>query len=61
MPLFEFECSNCFQRMEKLLPYADNYSDPQFCPTCGDQMKQVPSAPAWFPSGKYGKGGVNCS
>ncbi|MBV9495983.1 MAG: hypothetical protein JOZ54_17180 [Acidobacteria bacterium] len=44
MPLYEYQCSQCKERMEIL----QNISDPPYshCPKCGGEMKKLLSAPA---------------
>lgn len=57
MPLAEFRCP-CRPKVvvEKLLQ-AHQVGGPQFCTKCGEQMEFIPSTPAWFKPGKYGKAG----
>ena len=58
MPLYEYECTQCHQRTEKI----QKFSDPEItiCPHCGGHLERVLSAPAvsfkgggWFADG-YG-------
>src|SRR5258708_12904718 len=58
MPLYEYECTQCHQRTEKI----QKFSDPEItvCPHCGGHLERVLSAPAvsfkghgWYPDG-YG-------
>jgi len=56
MPLYEYECTLCKQRTEKI----QKFSDPEItaCPHCGGSLERVVSAPAiafkgggWFADG----------
>jgi putative FmdB family regulatory protein len=58
MPLYEYECTACHKRTEKI----QKFSDPEItaCPHCGGILKRVLSAPAisfkgggWYADG-YG-------
>jgi putative FmdB family regulatory protein len=58
MPLYEYECTQCHQRTEKI----QKFSDPEItiCPHCSGHLERVLSAPAvsfkgggWFADG-YG-------
>jgi putative FmdB family regulatory protein len=58
MPLYEYECSACHKRTEKI----QKFSDPEIteCPFCGGKLERVLSAPAvsfkgggWYADG-YG-------
>ena len=58
MPLYEYECTSCHKRTEKI----QKFSDPEIttCPHCAGELKRVISAPAfsmkgggWFADG-YG-------
>lgn len=58
MPLYEYECTACHKRTEKI----QKFSDPEItvCPHCGGQLERVISAPAiafkgggWYADG-YG-------
>jgi putative FmdB family regulatory protein len=58
MPLYEYECTVCHKRTEKI----QKFSDPEItaCPHCGGELKRVISAPAisfkgggWYADG-YG-------
>jgi len=44
MPLYEYQCTNCSERVEII----QKLSDPPFaqCPKCGGDMKKLISAPA---------------
>jgi putative FmdB family regulatory protein len=44
MPLYEYECQACHQRIEK----RQKFSDPEItiCPNCGGHLERVLSAPA---------------
>ncbi len=44
MPLYEYECSACHKRTEKI----QKFSDPELteCPFCGGKLERVLSAPA---------------
>ena len=58
MPLYEYECTACHKRTEKI----QKFSDPEItqCPHCGGKLERVVSAPAisfkgggWYADG-YG-------
>jgi putative FmdB family regulatory protein len=58
MPLYEYQCTNCQKRTEKI----QKFSDPEItdCPHCGGKLERVLSAPAisfkgggWYADG-YG-------
>jgi putative FmdB family regulatory protein len=58
MPLYEYECTTCHKRTEKI----QKFSDPEIttCPHCGGHIERVVSAPAisfkgggWYADG-YG-------
>ncbi len=58
MPLYEYECTACHKRTEKI----QKFSDPEItvCPFCGGHLERVLSAPAiafkgggWYADG-YG-------
>lgn len=58
MPLYEYECTACHKRTEKI----QKFSDPEIteCPHCGGRLERVLSAPAvsfkgggWYADG-YG-------
>jgi putative FmdB family regulatory protein len=58
MPLYEYECTTCHKRTEKI----QKFSDPEItvCPHCSGKLERVISAPAvsfkgggWFADG-YG-------
>ena len=44
MPLYEYECSDCAGRFERI----QKFSDPivKTCPTCGGPVQKLPSSPA---------------
>ena len=44
MPLYEYECTNCKERVEVI----QRVSDPPYthCPKCGAEMKKLISSPA---------------
>jgi putative FmdB family regulatory protein len=44
MPLYEYQCTNCRERVEII----QRVSDPPYshCPKCGGEMKKLLSAPA---------------
>ena len=44
MPLYEYECSDCAGRFERI----QKFSDPivKTCPTCGGHVQKLPSSPA---------------
>lgn len=44
MPLYEYECTQCHKRTEKI----QKFSDPEIteCPFCGGKLERVLSAPA---------------
>lgn len=44
MPLYEYECTACHKRTEKI----QKFSDPEIteCPFCGGKLERVLSAPA---------------
>ena len=44
MPLYEFECTKCGHRFERLQRFSD--PPPEACPTCGAAVHQLLSAPA---------------
>lgn len=37
------------------MSYVSAYEEQQFC-ECGEQLRLTVAAPAWFKTGKYGKG-----
>jgi putative FmdB family regulatory protein len=45
MPLYEYECTACHKRTEKI----QKFSDPEItvCPHCGGELKRVLSAPGF--------------
>ena len=50
MPIYEFECSSCGVRFDRLQKLSD--PDPQACPDCGgSQIKRRVTAPAFRLSG----------
>lgn len=65
MPLYEYECTACHKRTEKI----QKFSDPEItiCPKCGGALERVLSAPAisfkgggWFADG-YGNAKPNAA
>jgi len=44
MPIYEYQCNECKQRHEMI----QKFSDPPLahCPSCGGEMKKLPSSPA---------------
>ena len=61
MPLYEYECQQCHQRLEKI----QKFSDPLLttCESCGGALKKLLSAPAiqfkgqgWYVTDYAGKG-----
>ncbi len=44
MPLYEYQCVNCSERIEILQRTSDSPYD--HCPKCGGEMKKLVSAPA---------------
>ena len=44
MPLFEYECSQCGHRFEKIHKFSDR--SVKTCPKCGGKVARLPSAPA---------------
>ena len=44
MPLYEYQCSNCKERIELIQKVSD--PPPARCPSCGGEMKKMHSAPA---------------
>lgn len=62
MPLYEYQCVKCNERLEAI----QRFSDEPFtiCPQCGGELKKLISSPAfqfkgsgWYVS-DYGKGGA---
>jgi putative FmdB family regulatory protein len=43
MPLYEYQCTQCAERVEIIQRVSDPYSH---CPKCGGEMRKLPSAPA---------------
>lgn len=65
MPLYEYECTACHKRTEKI----QKFSDPEItiCPKCGGALERIISAPAisfkgggWFADG-YGNAKPNAA
>ena len=50
MPLYEYECTACHKRTEKI----QKFSDPEItvCPKCGGVLERVISAPADLVQGR---------
>ena len=44
MPLYEYQCQNCKERMEVIQRMSD--PPPALCPKCGGEMKKLFSSPA---------------
>jgi putative FmdB family regulatory protein len=44
MPLYEYKCTNCGERVEVIQRSSDSPQGP--CPKCGGEMKKLFSAPA---------------
>jgi len=44
MPLYEYECTNCGHRFEKIQKFSDKPI--KKCPECGGRVEQTISAPA---------------
>lgn len=45
MPVYDYECKPCEMISERVLGIIE-LDHPQYCPTCGGQMKRLMSAPA---------------
>ncbi len=56
MPLYEYECTTCHRRTEKIMKYSD---DPlTICPHCGGPLERTITAPAFqFAGGGWYKDG----
>ena len=44
MPLYEYECKQCHQRLEKIQSFSAPHET--ICPKCGGELERVISAPA---------------
>jgi putative FmdB family regulatory protein len=44
MPIYEYQCSECKQRHEVIQKFSD--APLSHCPSCGGDMKKLPSSPA---------------
>jgi putative FmdB family regulatory protein len=44
MPIYEFQCSQCKERHEVIQRFSD--APMSHCPSCGGDMKKLPSSPA---------------
>lgn len=55
MPLYERECVEC-SHIETILRPVREATKTHYCEQCGSQTKLIPSVPAWFKPGRYGKG-----
>ena len=45
MPLYEFECGKCHNRLERIQKFSD--PNPETCPKCGGgPMEKLPASPA---------------
>ncbi len=66
MPLYEYQCTKCKKRVEKIQPMS---AEPVLeCPDCGAQMERLLSAPAfqfkgtgWYITDYSRKNGVGAS
>jgi putative FmdB family regulatory protein len=65
MPLYEYECKQCHQRLEKIQSF--NAPPETICPKCGGELERVISAPAfqfkgagWYVN-DYAKSGGNAA
>lgn len=63
MPLYEYQCTKCQHRFEKI----QKFSDPEVkkCPECGAKVEKLLAAPAvqfkgsgWYVTDYAGKGGA---
>jgi putative FmdB family regulatory protein len=43
MPIYEYQCETCGERVEVIQKHSD---PPSICPKCGGEMKKLHSAPA---------------
>ena len=56
MPLYEYECSTCHRRTEKIQKYSD--AELTVCPHCGGPLERTITAPAFqFAGGGWYKDG----
>jgi putative FmdB family regulatory protein len=56
MPLYEYECSTCHRRTEKIQKYSD--AELTICPHCGGPLERTITAPAFqFAGGGWYKDG----
>jgi len=44
MPIYEYQCTQCNERQEVIQRFSD--APPSHCPSCGGDMKKLPSSPA---------------
>jgi putative FmdB family regulatory protein len=44
MPIYEYQCSQCKERQEVIQKFSD--APLEHCPSCGGDMKKLPSSPA---------------
>jgi putative FmdB family regulatory protein len=44
MPIYEYQCSQCKERQEVIQKFSD--APLAHCPSCGGDMKKLPSSPA---------------
>ena len=44
MPIYEYQCSQCKERHEVIQRFSD--APMTHCPSCGGDMKKLPSSPA---------------
>jgi putative FmdB family regulatory protein len=64
MPLYEYQCTKCKHRFEKIQKFSD--PDVKKCPECGGKVEKLLSAPAvqfkgsgWYVTDYAKKGGSN--
>jgi putative FmdB family regulatory protein len=56
MPLYEYECTTCHRRTEKIMKYSD--AELTICPHCGGPLERTITAPAFqFAGGGWYKDG----
>jgi len=65
MPIYEYQCLNCGERIEALLTAGDR--PPEECPSCGGRLAKVLSKPGGFQfkgpgfyATDYGRGSSSC-
>jgi putative FmdB family regulatory protein len=66
MPLYEYECTSCAHRFERIQKFSDPLVD--VCPTCGGAVRKLLSSPAiqfkgsgWYINDYARKGGGDSS